>query len=431
MKTPFYAQQENYSFDSVANTRDGFDLELNSQPSFLGGSKQSYQPCFATDAIDDQEEFYQSSTAISRKNSLENLQYLVREIKTSTHLSNDSISSDIRQDIKSFGQWMSPIRENTWHVPSKQESPTNLIVDTSKSSFRSDQTDMYVSPIRGSVNTNLLTDFELEKSYETSDESCTVHLDLYFSPTIPQQSSISQIEDPSRESTESVDADMADHDSCLMSPDSLVYSSEMSSLNVTENNTPKFLSPRKEKIQQRDFDSTVRSCIIFKEKWRDKEDRIRPTSPVGKCPGWNLIPVIVKSNDDLRQEQLASQTIRYMHIILEEARIECWLRPYEIIALSSNSGLIEAIPNTVSLDLLKRQEFGYLSLPNFFEEYFGPKHDVPYKNAVENFINSLAGYSIVCYLLNLKDRHNGNILLTTHGHIMHIDFGFMLGRFAY
>lgn len=170
------------------------------------------------------------------------------------------------------------------------------------------------------------------------------------------------------------------------------------------------------------------SVVVFKERWSEKERRIQATSPYGNLPGWRLLPVIVKSDDDLRQEQLALQLIHQFAKVFEEFKVPVFIRPYDVIAISATSGLVEAISDTISIDSLKRNDREFTTLLDFFTRHFGDPSTPEFRNARSNFVSSMAGYAIVCYLLQIKDRHNGNLLLDAEGHIIHIDFGFILSN---
>jgi phosphatidylinositol 4-kinase len=64
-------------------------------------------------------------------------------------------------------------------------------------------------------------------------------------------------------------------------------------------------------------------------------------------------------------------------------------------------------------------------LLSFFVDKYGGVDTVPFQQARMAFIQSMAAYSVACYILQIKDRHNGNIMIDGDGHIVHIDFGFL------
>ncbi|OIW19985.1 hypothetical protein TanjilG_31862 [Lupinus angustifolius] len=165
------------------------------------------------------------------------------------------------------------------------------------------------------------------------------------------------------------------------------------------------------------------SDALSGELWEAKKERIRNASVHGNLPGWDLRSVIVKSGDDCRQEHLAI----IMPDIFQEAGLPLWLRPYEVLCTSSYTALIETIPDTASLHSIKSRYSNISSLRDFFIAKY-QKDSPSFKLAQRNFVESMAGYSLVCYLLQVKDRHNGNLLMDEEGHIIHIDFGFMLSN---
>uniref|UniRef100_A0A8C7JWH1 Phosphatidylinositol 4-kinase beta n=1 Tax=Oncorhynchus kisutch TaxID=8019 RepID=A0A8C7JWH1_ONCKI len=166
------------------------------------------------------------------------------------------------------------------------------------------------------------------------------------------------------------------------------------------------------------------SAVALKEPWQEKVQRIREGSPYGHIPTWRLLSVIVKCGDDLRQELLASQVLQQLQIIWEQERVPIWIKPYKILVISSDSGMIEPIVNAVSIHQVKKQS--QMSLLDYFLQEHGTHTTEAFLTAQRNFVQSCAGYCLICYLLQVKDRHNGNILLDAEGHIIHIDFGFIL-----
>jgi phosphatidylinositol 4-kinase len=169
--------------------------------------------------------------------------------------------------------------------------------------------------------------------------------------------------------------------------------------------------------------SEITLCSIFGESWKDKENRIRKESPYSHLPNWKLAAVIVKSGDDLRQEQLASQLLTHFKEIFENGLLPLFLYPLRILVTSADSGLIELIPDSISLHQLKKRT-NCMSLAQYFKTVYTTQETLD--KARLNFVESMAAYSLACYFLQVKDRHNGNIMIDSEGHVIHIDYGFFI-----
>ena len=170
---------------------------------------------------------------------------------------------------------------------------------------------------------------------------------------------------------------------------------------------------------------------VYGEKWANRKERIRKRSPHGARAGWDLAAVIVKDGDDCRQELLSMQLIRTFQSIFEEAGLPLWLRPYDILVTSNLTALIEMIPNAPSIHNVKSSfsEQDMTLRKHFLEKYGRDGKRTPEFDAAQNnFVESSAAYSLLCYVLQIRDRHNGNVLLDDEGHVIHIDFGFMLSN---
>ena len=178
----------------------------------------------------------------------------------------------------------------------------------------------------------------------------------------------------------------------------------------------------------------------FGETWQSKKERIlgnlnSPDEHEGReddapilrqWQRWDLRCFIVKSNDDLRQEMCCLQLMKLCNEIFIDFGLgsQLWLKPYRIVSTGSSTGIVQVLNDTMSIDALKKGK-GFTTLSAYFNKTYGSSEELLYK-AKRNFAASLAAYSLFTYILLVKDRHNGNMLIDIEGHIIHIDFGFLL-----
>lgn len=139
-----------------------------------------------------------------------------------------------------------------------------------------------------------------------------------------------------------------------------------------------------------------------------------------------------------------------MQQIWKAEDVDVWVYYYRVLITSADSGLIETITDSISVHSLKKDAYArklntagkIYDLADYYKRVgsvtwwrdacscevtahahslilkeYGPIGSERYAAAQKCFLRSLAGYCLVTFILAIKDRHNGNILIDKSGHI--------------
>lgn len=147
----------------------------------------------------------------------------------------------------------------------------------------------------------------------------------------------------------------------------------------------------------------------------------------------DLIQMMFKVGDDLRQDQLTLQIMKVMDHLWKDQGYDYRMNCYGVLPTGFNQGFIEVVRHAKTEAALQQEKgtfsgvFDRETFSRFLKEH--NQNPIDYNVAKENFMWSSAGYAVATCVLGIADRHPGNIMVQEDGHFFHIDFGHFLGNF--
>ena len=148
----------------------------------------------------------------------------------------------------------------------------------------------------------------------------------------------------------------------------------------------------------------------------------------------NTFKVIFKIGDDLRQDLMILQIFKIIDKIWMENNLDLKFSIYNVCPLELKCGFMEFEEGEPLEDIQKEggsilQDTLYRHLQKFSYELTNDPDSLPFKNILDNYIKSLAGYCVATGVLGIADRHPANVMLKKNGLFFHIDFGHIFGNF--
>ncbi|KAM9830597.1 phosphatidylinositol 4,5-bisphosphate 3-kinase catalytic subunit delta isoform isoform X1 [Syngnathus typhle] len=175
---------------------------------------------------------------------------------------------------------------------------------------------------------------------------------------------------------------------------------------------------------------------ICVDKCRFMDSKMKPLWFMYKTP-WtqgDMMGIIFKNGDDLRQDMLTLQMIQLMENLWKKEGLDLRMIPYGCLSTGNKMGFIEVVKSSDTIANIQRNNSNSAATAAFNKDALlnwlkSKNPEDKLEQAIEEFTLSCAGYCVATYVLGIGDRHNDNIMIRETGQLFHIDFGHFLGNF--
>jgi hypothetical protein len=158
---------------------------------------------------------------------------------------------------------------------------------------------------------------------------------------------------------------------------------------------------------------------IFIDEIKIKQSITTPIYIPYECDDGTRSAILFK-REDIRKDATAMSMAKLCKKLLEENDISVPFISYDVVPTSPTSGFIEIVQKSKTL----HEIFQEGTINNYLQIH-NPEKKIG--DILDNYMRSLAFWTIFTYLLGVGDRHLENIMLTSDGILFHIDYGFILG----